>query len=155
MTTTKPDPNPQRCPECGAAWLDGQSCTDHFHQMLAWEFSDPAAGVVHHLTVLCYYLQHPSLLSAEGRKAMQQLLADFVENAVAPQEMRRRIQQQMGQDKRQWELKGASSYEPPITWTQHIQDATRSGLENYAEHVREWASAVHQDLQTYKATHSG
>lgn len=58
----------QRCAECGAAWTNGQTCEDHFHQMLFWEAENPRAGAeVHHLMVLCYHLQHPSLSRSQHR----------------------------------------------------------------------------------------
>ena len=56
----------QKCPECGAAWKAEESCETYFHQMLFWEAEHPAYGAeVHHLLVLCYYLQHPSLYSPD------------------------------------------------------------------------------------------
>ncbi|APV45250.1 hypothetical protein Dform_01935 [Dehalogenimonas formicexedens] len=55
------------CHECGAELPAGLSCETYFHRALAWDFEDPAgAGAVHHLTVLCYFLQHPSRYSPEG-----------------------------------------------------------------------------------------
>ncbi len=30
----------QVCAECGAAWQEGKTCQDHFHQMLFWEADD-------------------------------------------------------------------------------------------------------------------
>lgn len=56
----------QTCPECGAVWQDGRTCQEYFHQMLYWEAEDPSLGEVHRLSVLCNYLQHPSLYSLEG-----------------------------------------------------------------------------------------
>ena len=54
------------CSECGETLADGRTCADDFHQLLFWENERPELGEVHHLLVLCYHLQHPSLYSAEG-----------------------------------------------------------------------------------------
>jgi hypothetical protein len=59
-------PVPALCPECQGVWLAGNTCSVCFNLMLAWEFEHPEAASVHHLTVLCYYLQHPSMYSPEG-----------------------------------------------------------------------------------------
>ena len=74
---------PQRCPECGASWTNGQTCDDYFHQMLFWEVENPGDGAeVHHLMVLCYHLQHPSLYSPAGLSEARRLLAEFVERGL-------------------------------------------------------------------------
>ena len=67
-----------RCPDCGAALNDDQPCETYFHQMLYWEAEFPALGVVHHLMVLCYHLQHPHLYSARTLTDAQGMLVDFV-----------------------------------------------------------------------------
>jgi len=79
----------ERCPECGVQWKDEQTCRDDFDQMLYWESEDAARWAVHHLMVLCYHLQHPSLYSAEGLVAARQLLADFIESGLSPEAVRR------------------------------------------------------------------
>jgi len=78
------------CSECGAVLQDEKTCQDHFYQMLFWENEYPGYGEVHHLTVLCYHLQHPSLYSPEGLSGGIQLLADFVERGVTPEDSRKR-----------------------------------------------------------------
>ncbi len=56
-----------RCPECETPWTNGHTCQGSFYQMLGWESERPSVlGEVHHLMVLCYHLQHPSLYSPEG-----------------------------------------------------------------------------------------
>src|SRR5262245_38185795 len=94
----------QICSECGSAWRDRQTCQDHFHQMLYWEFEYPDLGVVHHLMVLCYHLQHPSLYSPEGLRYSMQLLVDFVERGVSPQESRQRSRVIVDSANRKWKI---------------------------------------------------
>lgn len=88
------------CPECGARWQDGVTCREHFERMLAREFEDPAgAGTVHHLTVLCYGIQHPSMYSPQGLIEAKALLVAFVEHGESPASVRRRSRQRLDSGK--------------------------------------------------------
>ncbi len=141
------------CPECGAIWQEGQACVDHFDRMLAWEFEDPGgAGAVHHLTVLCYQLQHPSRYSREGLNEAKQLLVEFVERGVSPDEMRQRNRARVDSGKRHWNIKATptsiGSYPNPIPWTMTAADVTAGGLDGYGNRVREWARSVYKTLKT-------
>ena len=78
----------QLCPECGAVLAGEQTCLDYFHQMLFWENENPGYGEVHHLTVLCYHIQHPSLYSPEGLSEAIRLLSGFLEQDLTPQQSR-------------------------------------------------------------------
>jgi hypothetical protein len=139
----------ERCPECGAVWRDGVTCTDHFHQMLVWEFEVPEAGVVHHLTVLCYYLQHPSLYTPDGLTFGKSMLKAFVEDRVSPVEMRRRNRDIVASDKRGWKISNGEpgSHGQQIAWPVTIVDVAPLGLDRYAERVEAWARSVHQTLK--------
>ena len=94
------------CPECGAAWQNGKSCEEDFHQMLYWESEDPALWEVHHLMVLCYHLQHPSLYSPEGLTWAKDTLVDLVEHDVTTGEIRRRNRTGLDSANRKWKVKG-------------------------------------------------
>lgn len=109
------------CPECAAVWQDGETCQDCFYQMLYWEAGNPDYGEVHHLMVLCYYLQHPSLYSPEGLEAGMRLLVDFVEGNLSPQEARRRMQGKVSsRRRRRWKLvatpQTSGAYPYPVRW---------------------------------------
>ncbi len=142
----------QVCPECGATWKDGQTCQDHFHQMLFWENENPGYGEVHHLMVLSYYLQHPSLYSPEGLDNAMHLLADFLDGGVRPEEARQRSRSQVDSHRRTWKIKGtptsAGSYRHPIPWTMTAVDVTARGAGNYRESVRLWARSVLDAIQS-------
>jgi Family of unknown function (DUF5946) len=62
--------------------------------MLFWENENPGYGQVHHLMVLSYHLQHPSLYSPEGLSAAIHLLTDFWERGVPTEEVRKRNRRQ-------------------------------------------------------------
>lgn len=140
--------NEQTCPECGAAWTDERRCRDCFDQMLAWEFEDPGgAGAVHHLTVLCYHLQHPSLYSPDGLAWARAALAEFVEQGTSPQEMRRRSARALDSGTRAWKVTGApASYAVQPHWTLTVVDAAAGERAGHCARVQAWARSVHAAL---------
>jgi hypothetical protein len=136
----------QFCAECGAIQGADFTCQDHFHQMLYWEAEFPAYGTVHHLMVLCYHLQHPSLYSPDGLKWGQHLLTEFVVNGVSTEEIRRRNRDVLDSGQRAYKIKGSSTsrgaYEQPPTWTMTAADVVTHGAENYINSVEIWARSV-------------
>lgn len=136
------------CPECGAIWPDERRCRDYFDQMLAWEFEAPGgAGAVHHLTVLCYHLQHPSLYSPAGLAWARAALAEFVEQGMPPQELRRRSRRALDSGTRAWNVTGApASYAVQPRWATTVVDAASGGLDGYKARVAAWARSVHAAL---------
>jgi hypothetical protein len=141
-----------QCPECGKSWQDGLTCQDYFYQMLYWEAENPALGEVHHLMVLCYHLQHPSLYSPEGLQGAQQLLADFVAKGITPQEVRQEKRSQVDSGRRKWKIKGTpgcrGSYEHPMAWEMTAADVVAGGAESYCANVRKWAQLTNATLKT-------
>ncbi len=139
------------CPECGAAWADGQTCQEFFHQMLFWENEVPALGEVHHLMVLCYHLQHPSLYSTEGLRHARRLLAEFVEEGLTPQASRRRNRERVDSGQRKWSITARPGdkgrYERPPQWAMTAADVVGAGRAAYREQVVEWARSIHLALQ--------
>jgi len=134
------------CPECGAAWTHGRTCEGDFHQMLFWENERPELGAVHHLMVLCYHLQHPSLYSAEGLRFSRQLLRDFVVRGILPEEARRRSLEAVDSGQREWSVTARpgnrGSYERPVAWTMLARDVVGSGIDNYPASVQKWAMLI-------------
>src|SRR5690606_10340024 len=70
--------------ECGA---DRAACEAAWGDCLQREFTDPAYGAVHHLTVAAYHVQHGSRLSCEGWHVVREQLRRFVDG-VTPEEAR-------------------------------------------------------------------
>lgn len=135
------------CPECGALHVDNRTCQDDFHQMLFWENEVPALGVVHHLMVLCYHLQHPSLYSREGLAHARGLLADFVAEGLSPTEARQHNRASVHSGKRDWSITARpgneGAYERPMRWTMTAADVVAGGSEAYTDNVKTWASTIH------------
>lgn len=141
-----------RCPECGANWSSGVTCQDHFYQFGYWELADMAQlGVVHHLMVLSYHLQHPSLYSPTGLAYAKGLLVDFVERGITPQQVRQQRRDQVDSGQRQFKITGTpaayGSYEPPMRWTMTAADVVAGGTDHYVEYVRAWAQSIYAALK--------
>ncbi len=139
------------CQECRAEWR-GNTCADAFHQALAWDFQDPAgAGIVHHLTVLCYNLQHPGIYSPEGLSHAIGLLVEFVEEGKSPVEIRKSEDGLLQNDRRQWTVTARAgnygAYRVAPHWTMTVLDAVAGGIEEYPQRVRVWAKTVLQALK--------
>ena len=143
----------QKCPECGALWHEGKTCQDGFHQMLAWEAENPGLGEVHHLMVLCYHLQHPTLYSPEGVAEARRLLVEFVVHGRTPGEIRKRNRARLDSSQRNWKIKGTpasyGTYDPPIRWTMTAADVIAGGADSYCGNVRAWAQSLQTALKSY------
>lgn len=139
------------CDQCGVALADGRTCQDDFHQLLFWEGENPEFWQVHHLTVLCFHLQHPNLYSEEGLAGAKKLLVDFVEMGVSTDEIRKRDRQKLDSGSRDWNIKGDASsrgrYLHPVTWTITARDIVRGGKQHYVENVRKWAGSVVKSIR--------
>ncbi len=141
----------ERCPECGAAWRAGETCEGDFFQMLAWENEHAGLGVVHHLTVLAFHLQHPSRYSPEGLAEARRLLDEFVGRGGSPQAVRRRGQASVDSGRRTWKVTArpgaAGSYGREMAWTLRAPDVVAGGPEHYVENVRAWAQGIWEVLR--------
>jgi hypothetical protein len=139
-----------KCSECGLVWLDEINCQDRFHQMLYWEAEDPHLWEVHHLMVLCFHLQHPSLISQKGLEEAKKLLAAFVEKGIQPQQIRDMNRVRLDSGKRDWKIHGSpdspGSYGKPVRWTMNIENIIEGGEKDYIENIRRWAQSVHESL---------
>jgi hypothetical protein len=140
------------CPACGAEWRDGRSCQDDFYQMLFWEAENPPLGIVHHLMVLGYHLQHPHLYSPEGlTHAKDFLLVEFVEKGTSTVDVRQQSRDRVNSKNRQWKITArpgfSGSYQYPVKWTMTGADVVARGSENYIESTREWAHSIYDALK--------
>jgi hypothetical protein len=129
---------------------DGRTCADDFHQLLFWENERPALGEVHHLMVLCYHLQHPSLYSAEGLAHARQLLADFVDGGLSPEEVRQRQRATVASGNRHWSVTAREGnrgqYARRPDWSMTVGDVVAGSIDNYVANVQAWADHVYQVL---------
>lgn len=144
--------NTSRCDECGAVLTEGTTCRDHLNTMIAWDFEDfLGAGQVHHLTVLCYNLQHPRVYSKKGLTDALEFLNEFVNKNVSFAEHDLRNRKRLSSGVREWKITGTEddhgSYSPVPAWTIRASDVALAGREGYVERVNEWSRSVSSDLR--------
>jgi hypothetical protein len=119
--------------------------------MLFWENQFPELGAVHHLLVLCYYLQHPSLYSPEGLAYGLQLLVEFLTAGLTPDSALRRNRPQVRSDRRSWKIAASpgshGAYPNPVDWTTRAADVTAAGPQSYLDSIPTWAGSLLTDLR--------
>lgn len=119
--------------------------------MLFWEHEDSSRWEVHHLTVLCYHLQHPHLYSEDGLTNGIGLLTAFVRDGIAPSEIRRTSKDKVNSKNRTWTITARSdskgAYAHLVTWTMRAADVVARGADHYVASVREWAQSVYNSIQ--------
>jgi hypothetical protein len=141
-----------QCPECGTPWIDGITCTDHFHQFLFWE-QEPGStlGSVHHLMVLSYYLQHPQLYSPQGLMGAMQLLNNFLGYNATPAQMRAQNRDLLNSAARTYKITGTAEsfgrYAHPVRWTMTATDVITGGKDHYIENITAWARSILESLR--------
>jgi hypothetical protein len=137
------------CHECGAT---DNACEARFNECLALEFSDVAYGVVHHLTVAAYMLQHSSKLTREGWLHERNLLKEFLVENKPPTFIHKQNRDVVDSGKRTFKIK--STDRKPIinktTWTKTILDIRMDKAEEYCEDVMAWARSVLEDADSVK-----
>ena len=121
--------------------------------MIAWDFADfSGVGQVHHLTVLCYYLQHPSHYSQEGLQHAIDILKKVIENNLSDKELYQLESDTFSSAERTWKVAGTENdhgkYSHNMHWMITVSSVVKDGIFRYPEHVREWAHAIHKDLQS-------
>lgn len=133
------------CPDCGCEPAPWESCRQIFDLCLALEFEHPGTyGSVHHLTVLCYMLQH-NQYSREGWFAARKLLAQLIEGRTTIPEIRERVRSGLGL-RSQSLVQGEKLAEvQQIVWSQNISSLRRTSPEVYCADVTAWARAVVRD----------
>jgi len=135
------------CPECGAK---DSACEARFHECLAREFEDPAYGVVHHLTVIAYMLQHSSQLTREGWLHERELLREFLVENKHPDFIRKKNKDFVDSGKRTFKIKSKDGV-PVIsksTWMKTILDIQMENADSYCKDVAAWAKSVLEDVET-------
>jgi hypothetical protein len=135
------------CPECGAPFEGVKDCRDYLNEMIAWDFDDfQGVGQVHHLTVLSYNLQHPSVYSTKGLENAKQSLAEFILHPTSYTKHGMRDMQNLASDVRDWKITGTpedhGAYSHPPIWKIRAADVVSGGLPGYVENVKKWAQSI-------------
>jgi hypothetical protein len=139
------------CPDCYASHPEGITCQDDFYQMLYWEADFPELGVVHHLMVLCYHLQHPHMYTAAGLVEGRRLLDDFLVRGLSTEEVRWSNRERLDSGNRSFNIKSKSGdqgkYPSPPSWKMTAADVVAGGPQHYIEKVKSWARSVAEALK--------
>jgi hypothetical protein len=139
------------CPECGAP---DAACETRFHECLVKEFEDAGYGIVHHLTVAAYMLQHSSKLTREGWLHERELLREFLVQNKPPAYIRKQNKDLVDSAKRTFKIKSRDG-KPVInktSWAQTILDVRMENAEVYCEDVNAWARSVLEDVKNVDDT---
>lgn len=121
-----------------------------FDEFLVLEFTDVNYGVVHHLTVTAYMLQHSSKLTREGWLHERELLREFLVENKPPAFIRRQNRDLVDSGKRKFKIKSRDG-KPVIdktNWTKTILDVRWENAEVYCAGINAWAKAVLEDAET-------
>jgi hypothetical protein len=133
---------PTICPECGAILPDGDTCQGIFESFLALEFTDPAYGQVHMLTVACFMIQH-GRYSDEALAWIERQLRGYLEEGLSIEEQRRRAAQGVGQGTRTWKItrQADATPLPKIAWEMTLAEvaAGYQDAASYRRLVEDWA----------------
>jgi hypothetical protein len=134
------------CPECDAP---DNLCQERFDEFLVLEFTDAGYGIVHHLTVAAYMIQHSNKLTREGWLHERDLLKEFLVANKPPAFIRKQNKDLVDSGKRTFKIKSRDG-KPVIdktTWTKTILDVRTENAEVYCEDIITWARSVLEEAQ--------
>lgn len=131
------------CAECGTLLTDGDTCRAIFERMMAREFQEFATyGAVHHLSVLCFNIQHPAGYSDDYWRYAVALLTETVEHDLPGEVIRARMRREMAPGRRTLTIRGAPSMPHTHAWTMRCGDIPLDDAARYTDAVRAWARSI-------------
>jgi len=135
----------QQCAVCGAILPEGDTCQALFEKLLSLEYTDPAYGQVHFLTVACFMIQHEQY-SDEALVWIRSVLQTYLQNPLTSQQFRRIVAQGMDGTERSWKVvrQEVAPALPKVSWSMTIADVAShlTDAETYCEYVRRWAETT-------------
>jgi hypothetical protein len=134
------------CPECGAP---EKACEQRYHECLVKEFTQADFGVVHHLTVSAYMLQHSSQLTTAGWRYERNLLRQFLVEGEDPTRLARQNRGKLDSGKRDFKIteKGGQPKVDPNSWRMTVLDVHLEDAKTYCQEITAWAQAVMEDAE--------
>jgi len=135
----------RRCPVCGAILPGASSCEDLWYRTQEKEFTDASYGVVHHLSVPCYMIQHNAYTRA-GFWQVRDLLQRFV-LGLEPQAFRRQEGAAQDNKRRSFSfVKGEKLHAlDGRPWSFTVSDVRLDNAQDYCRDVQRWAESVLAD----------
>lgn len=129
---TTPSDGSQICAYCST-----RGCETLFHACLAADFSDPGYGIVHHLVVPTYGLQH-NWYPAEAEARLVDFVLSHLDRPPHDHD-RRSIHAAADGPKR---VRARHPRPRHHNWEHGIGDIEHSSAEHYVATVRTWAASV-------------
>lgn len=120
------------CANCGAF-----DCEGSFHACLAADFTAPDYGVVHHLVVSAYGLQH-GWYTAEAEPGMVDFLLSHLDRPPSDHD-RRTIRAATDGPV---QVRARQPHSRNVDWEHHVGDIDRSSAEAYVTSVRKWTASI-------------
>ena len=143
----------ERCAQCGAVLPEGSTCQTIFDELLSLEYTNPAYGQVHFLTVACFMIQH-GRYSDEGLVWIQSTLRAYLEQQLTSRQLRQLAAKGMDGAARRWKVARQPDAPPlpKVAWSMTIADVAqyRRDPEYYCEHVKQWAQATLQQMESVR-----
>jgi hypothetical protein len=145
------------CAECGAALAPPETCRGFFNALLAFEFENRGAFAEHHLTVACYYLQHPTGFSNETVEAWWEVVRAAVEYEIPPAAIRRAMSARFEGAPRVRREGSNVAVWWPHRWSMTVREVVQSRDQTassvmHLKLVRTWAQSVLDTLDRSRAT---
>jgi hypothetical protein len=138
------------CPECGAVLNGDDTCQTIFDSFLVLEFTDPAYGMVHMLTVACFMIQH-GRCSDEALRWIEQKLRANLEEGISTERIRQQAYLEADQEVRNWKVNRQLSEPllPKVAWSVTIADVASNAqdAESYCDWVKRWGRATLQEMK--------
>ncbi len=121
-----------------------------FDEFLALEFSDPAYGKVHMLTVACFMIQHQRY-SDRALIWMKEKLDAVLNKGVPPERIRLQMASDVDQTTRGWKIERQPDERevPKVEWSVTIADVYqyKDNPINYCTWVKRWARATLKEMR--------
>lgn len=141
------------CLDCGARLEAGTTCQSIFDSFLTLEFSDPAYGEVHFLTVACFMVQHGRYSDATLAWIQSKLRA-YLEENLPVSEIRRSAADETNNVERGWQVLRQAQDRPlpKINWQVTIADVAEHAADaaDYCNWVRRWGAATLRQMDALK-----
>ena len=140
-----------KCSKCGAMLQSDKKCRERFDLCLAKDYESPSSyGVVHHLIVASYMLQHNEY-SREGWLEARNLLVQSIRQGVSPSILRKQNPQKLDSRNRQWNFTKGQKIAAfdKIIWSRTIADVRLDTAELYCTDAKEWANSILSDTEPF------
>jgi hypothetical protein len=137
-----------RCKQCGGIFALHETCEDRFNTTQTKEFENNDYFMVHHLSVLCYMLQH-NKYSKKGWLFARELLFQFIYNNLTPDQARKQNHHKLDSKNRKWNLNDTKKLTDVEgeKWSFTLGNVRDNAVEDYCEDIKHWAKSILEDTK--------